>query len=88
MGRPGIYVQDLYVDETQRGSGLGRRMLEETASIGRARGANHLRLSVDHGNQSAHQFYDALGFRRRDDEHIYQADGIIFDKLAGVSSPT
>ncbi len=82
MGAPGIYVQDLYVDEAQRGTGLGRRLLAQAATAGKARGANHLRLSVDHANFSGQQFYDALGMRCRDDEHIYQADGAIFAALA------
>jgi len=84
LGRPGIYVQDLFVDETKRGSGLGRRLLQKAAAIGRDRGANHLRLSVDHINTPAQKFYESLGFRRRDDEHIFQADGATFGKLAGT----
>lgn len=86
LGRPGIYVQDLYVDESERGSGLGRRLLRQTAAIGRERGANHLRLSVDHINTPAQKFYESLGFRRRDDEHIFQADGTVFGELAGTGS--
>lgn len=84
LGRPGIYVQDLFVDEAARGSGLGRRLLQHTAAIGSARGANHLRLSVDHINTPAQLFYESLGFRRRDDEHILQADGAVFGDLAGT----
>jgi ribosomal protein S18 acetylase RimI-like enzyme len=86
MGAPGIYVQDLYVDEDQRGTGLGRRLLAQAAAAGKARGANYLRLSVDHANFSGQQFYDALGMRCRDDEHIYQADGAIFTALANGST--
>lgn len=86
MGKPGIYIQDLYVDESQRGTGLGRRLLERAAAVGKARGANHLRLSVHHSNLSAQQFYVALGMQCRDDEHIYQADGNTFELLAGRTS--
>lgn len=82
LGRPGIYVQDLYVHSSARGSGLGRRLLAKTAAIGRVQGANHLRLAVYRENASAQQFYRAIGMKFRQDECIYQADGDLFSELA------
>ena len=84
LGRPGVYIQDLYVDEAVRGSGLGRMLVAETARIARSRGANHLRLSVYHDNNGAQAFYRQIGMRHRDDELIYQADGAVFDALAAA----
>ena len=84
LGRPGVYIQDLFVDATVHRSGLGRRLVAETARIACARGANHLRLSVYNDNSRAQEFYRRIGMRHRDDELIYQADGSVFDALAAA----
>ena len=81
-GRLGVYIQDIYVAESQRGTGLGKRLVAETVRRGKERGADHLRLSVDFENSGAHRFYEHIGMWRRDDEDIYQADGEAFETLA------
>ncbi len=81
-GDLGAYLLDLYVDETERGTGLGRRLLLETARRARAGGATHLRLSVASDNDGARAFYAHLGFTYRDDECIYQVSDAAFDALA------
>ncbi len=83
-GQLGAYLQDLYVDDSQRGTGLGRRLLAETAALARADGATHLRLSVDTDNTGAQDFYKHLGFVARVDEDIYQISDQAFAALAGV----
>lgn len=87
LGARGVYIQDLYVDESARGTGLGARLVSETVRRASERGANHLRLAVDYRNESAHGFYDNIGMRRRDDEFIFQADGELFAALAEGSRP-
>ena len=87
LGRPGVYIQDLYVDTPARGTGLGQRLVAETARIARAYGADHLRLSVYHDNPEAQRFYRRIGMRHRDDELIFQADGGSFEALAGSGEP-
>jgi len=82
LGAPGIYIQDLFVDESLRGAGLGQRLLARAAAEGRAMGANHLRLSVDSENMAARRFYSKVGLRCRDDEVIVQSDGKHFLRLA------
>lgn len=81
-GDIGIYLQDLYVDDSQRGTGLGRRLLIETARRGRDSGASHLRLSVSNSNSGARTFYERLGLEYRDDECIYQISDRAFGALA------
>jgi len=81
-GDVGVYIQDLYVDSSLRGSGLGRRLLTETARRGRQAGATHLRLSVARSNAGARAFYKRLGLLFRDDECIYQVSDTDFDELA------
>ena len=47
QGRPGAYVQDLFVDERFRKLGVGSKLIRHTAALVRARGGRYLRLSVD-----------------------------------------
>jgi GNAT superfamily N-acetyltransferase len=81
-GDLGVYVQDLYVDDALRGTGLGRRLLEATAQAAQASGATHLRLSVANANSGARAFYRRLGLTYRDDECIYQIANNAFAGLA------
>lgn len=82
-GEMGIYVQDLYVTDEARSTGLGRRLLAETVRLGKAQGATHLRLSVDRANVRAHRFYRRLGLKASEQELIFQATGAAFERLAG-----
>jgi len=84
-GDLGAYLQDLWVDEALRGSGLGRGLLAESARRAKADGATHLRLSVATDNSAARAFYARLGFTYRDDECIYQVADETFERLAALS---
>ncbi|MDZ7644623.1 MAG: GNAT family N-acetyltransferase [Woeseiaceae bacterium] len=83
-GEPGAYLQDLYVAESERGTGLGRRLLAAVAAGARADGANHLRLSVATDNEPARAFYAHTGSTYRDDECIYQVADADFTALAAA----
>ncbi len=83
LGRPGVYVQDLVVIGEYRGSGLAERLMRETARAGRRRGANHLRLSVETGNDIAIRFYRKIGLEHAENERIYTAKDEAFERLAG-----
>jgi GNAT superfamily N-acetyltransferase len=80
-GSPGIYVQDIFVDECVRGKKIGQRLLAAASRWGAQHGADHLRLSVDRGNTSAQKFYAAHNLRHCDDEMIYMAEGDDFRRL-------
>lgn len=86
-GEPGAYLQDLYVAESERGSGLGRRLLAAVAAAAKSDGATHLRLSVATDNESARAFYAYTGFTYRDDECIYQVADADFSALAAAHDP-
>jgi len=73
-GRPGVFVLDLYVAESQRGYGLGKDLLARLASIARQRGATFMRLGVDNHNIRGQAFYHRIGFRPMEDECSYQID--------------
>jgi len=83
LGEPGIYVQDLYVSEELRGTGLGRQLLQATARRGRKRHASHLRLSVDHDNTAASEFYQHIGMHHRVEEDTFHIGGREFLKWIG-----
>jgi ribosomal protein S18 acetylase RimI-like enzyme len=81
-GEPGVYVQDLYVSDDARGCGLGRRLIEQTVRLAKARGATYLRLSVARKNTAAQEFYRTIGMSESEDECIYQVAGPAFERLA------
>lgn len=81
-GRPGVYVQDLIVDERFRGAGVGERLLRRAASVTKERGGTYMRLAVDIGNPDAGRFYRRLGLKHVDDDLIYAAYGEAFRRLA------
>jgi GNAT superfamily N-acetyltransferase len=80
-GELGVYVQDLFVSDKVRGTGLGRRLIAETARLAKKRGVTWLRLSVGKNNTAAQAFYRTIGLSLSDDECIYQAVGLEFEKL-------
>jgi GNAT superfamily N-acetyltransferase len=80
-GRPGIFVEDLYVAEAARGLGAGRQLLAHLAQITVERDYRRLDLMVLHWNP-ARGFYDRLGFRHSADWLPYRLAG---DKLARLA---
>lgn len=79
---PGVYVSDLWVSDTVRGKGLGRKLLKAVATdAGRAWGAGFLKLAVYHDNDEAQAFYHRLGFTPVDDESIMSLDADGFAAL-------
>lgn len=67
-GRPGVYVQDLYVAAHMRGRGLGQRLLGAVAERAAARNATYMRLSIHNSNDKSAGFYDRLGFEAPDEK--------------------
>jgi GNAT superfamily N-acetyltransferase len=74
-GVPGIYLEDLFVREGQRGSGLGRALLSTLASIVVHRGWSRLEWAVLRWNSEAIAFYDSLGGRPLDGWQTYRLSG-------------
>ena len=88
-GQPGIYVQDLYVEEAFRGQRIGEKLLRAVARRAKLKGAGYLRLSVDTANKTAEAFYERLGITHASDEHIHMIKGDAFDAFAanGMDAP-
>ncbi|MBX8802425.1 GNAT family N-acetyltransferase [Ochrobactrum sp. MR28] len=79
LGKPGLYIQDIYVHEAYRNAKIGEKLLRHVSCIGREEGYAYLRLTVDEGNEGGARFYSNHGFIRSDDEYIYKLIGPAFD---------
>jgi ribosomal protein S18 acetylase RimI-like enzyme len=85
-GRPGVYVQDLYVADAFRGQGVGERLLYRLASVTRARGGCYMRLAVDRRNVRAQAFYTRTGIGHDESDRIHCAYDEDFDALADADA--
>ena len=82
-GRPGIYLEDLFVDPVARGSGAGRALLQRLAQIACERGCARLEWAVLDWNTPAIKFYESLGAKSLDAWTGNRVDGDALIKLAG-----
>ena len=78
LGRPGLYLEDLFVKPEMRGKGYGRALLVDLAKIARERGCGRMEWAVLDWNDPAIQFYDKLGAKPMDEWTVFRltADGI------------
>ena len=85
LGRPGLYLEDLFVRPEDRGKGYGRALLIHLAKIARDRGCGRMEWAVLDWNEPAIQFYRKLGAKPMDDWTVFRLkrDGIA--KLADAA---
>jgi GNAT superfamily N-acetyltransferase len=81
-GRPGIYLEDLFVTPEARGSGLGTALLAELARLAVERDCARLEWSVLDWNEPSIGFYKALGAKPMDEWTVFRLDGIALTNLA------
>jgi GNAT superfamily N-acetyltransferase len=81
-GRPGLYLEDLYVTEAARGRGVGKALLRHLARIARDRGCPRFEWSVLDWNQPAIDFYRSVGAVGMDEWRIQRVTGDALDRLA------
>jgi GNAT superfamily N-acetyltransferase len=82
LGRPGIYVEDLYVKPEMRGKGMGRVMLAYLANLARERNCGRLEWWVLDWNKPAINFYKKLGAVPMDAWTVSRLTGDALEKLA------
>ena len=85
LGRPGIYLEDLFVLPEWRRRGHGRRLLAEVARIAVERNCGRLEWAVLDWNEPALRFYRSLGARAMDEWTVYRLTGETLKKLASGS---
>jgi GNAT superfamily N-acetyltransferase len=78
LGRPGLYLEDLFVKPEARGKGYGRALLIHLAKIARDRGCGRMEWAVLDWNGPAIQFYRKLGAKPMDEWTVFRltTDGI------------
>jgi GNAT superfamily N-acetyltransferase len=67
VGRPGIWLEDVYVRPSFRKGGLGRALIEAVARVGVGKDCGRYEWTALNWNERALKFYDGLGAKRRDE---------------------
>ena len=81
-GQTGYYLEDIYVDESFRGRGLGEKLLRAIARKGRSRGFERIDFQVLEWNFAAIEFYKALGAVIDDEDKHLKFTDEAFSRLA------
>ncbi len=71
-GRPGLFLEDLFVPERYRRRGIGRALLKRLAALSVERGYGRMEWSVLDWNQPAQDFYRSLGATPMDEWTIWR----------------
>ena len=86
LGRPGLYLEDLYVRPEHRGHGVGHALLAYLARLATGRGCGRLEWSVLDWNRRAVEFYESLGARPVAGWTVYRVSGDALARLAAEPS--
>ena len=83
VGRPGLYVEDVYVSEEYRGQGIGTALFKYCAHIAKENKCVRMEWIVLDWNP-AREFYDHMGAKPMDEWVIYRLKGNDLNKMAGL----
>ncbi len=86
LGRPGLYLEDLFVRPEARGKGYGRALLVHLAKIAAERGCGRMEWAVLDWNEPAIQFYRTLGAAPNAEWTIFRLTREKIEKLANSDS--
>jgi GNAT superfamily N-acetyltransferase len=82
LGRPGLYLEDLFVLPEHRGKGVGRVLLTHLARVAVSRNCGRMEWSVLDWNEPAIRFYRSLGAVPMDEWTVYRLTGDALTRLA------
>ncbi len=82
LGRPGLYLEDLFVFPAHRGRGIGRALMSRLAELAIERKCGRFEWWVLDWNESAIRFYESLGARAMSDWTVYRLSGEPLTRLA------
>ncbi|MGF6568461.1 GNAT superfamily N-acetyltransferase [Paraburkholderia sp. GAS333] len=82
VGKRGLYLEDVYVQPSQRGSGLGSAFLQRLAALAVERQCGRFEWTVLDWNQPAIDFYKKMGATVLPDWRVVRVSGDALDKLA------
>ena len=74
-GRPGIYIEDIFVKEAYRGKGIGKALFLYVAGLATDRRCKRLEYAVLNWNEPALNFYKPFGAQRMDDWCLFRISG-------------
>ena len=82
LGKPGIYLEDLYVQLEHRGKGFGRKMLAHIARLAKKQNCGRFEWSVLDWNKPAIRTYEKLNAKPMKEWILYRLTGEALDSLA------
>jgi len=82
LGKPGIWLEDLFVEPAHRGKGHGKALLSAVTRIAQERGCGRLEWSVLHWNESAIAFYRSVGAVPLKEWTVYRLTGEALHRAA------
>jgi len=86
-GRPGLYLEDLFVHPEFRGLGIGKALLQRVAAIALENNCPRLQWEVLDWNTPAVDFYRAMGAEFLDEWRNVRVTGPALERLAGAAEP-
>ena len=86
LGRPGLYLEDLFVKPDKRGKGYGRALLVDLAKVARDRGCGRMEWAVLDWNEPAIEFYRSLGAKPMEEWTVFRLTREGIAKLAQSES--
>lgn len=84
LGRPGLYLEDLFVNPEFRGAGIGKRLLIQLAAIAKERNCQRYEWVCLDWNKPSREFYEALGAKPQSQWIIHRVEGKSLDDLAAM----
>jgi GNAT superfamily N-acetyltransferase len=85
LGRPGLYLEDLFVRPAFRGRAIGKSLLSHLAALALRRGCGRFEWQVLDWNTPAREFYESLGARPNAEWINYRMTGEALERLAASS---
>ncbi len=82
VGKPGIYLEDLFVDPEHRGKGYGKALLAHLAKLAQERNCGRLEWAVLNWNKPSIEFYESLGAKPMNEWTVYRLTGEALENLA------
>ena len=84
LGKPGIYLEDLFVLEEHRSKGYGTKLLASLAALAMERNCGRMEWAVLDWNEPSIEFYKSLGARMMDEWIVNRVTGESLRELAGI----
>jgi GNAT superfamily N-acetyltransferase len=88
LGRPGLYLEDLFVRDEFRGRGVGRQLLQHLAALALERSWGRMEWAVLDWNQPAIGFYRRLGAHLLEEWRVCRLTGDALTRLATPDVPS